>query len=76
MERLRDQDVELDRRKPNRASVDERLDHLSVDQGKALASHSVGQVLELVLKKQKIVRHEFLRMVAKIIFNSSWSLPV
>ena len=68
MEGLRDQDVELDRRKPNRASVDERLDHLPVDQGEALASQSVGQVLELVLKKQKIVRHEFLRMVVKRIF--------
>ena len=51
MEGLRDQDVELDRRKPNCASVDERLDHLPDDQGEALASQSVGQVLELVLKK-------------------------
>ena len=65
MEGLRDQDIELDRRKPSRASVDEGLDHLPVDQGEALASQSVGQVLELVLKKQKIVRHEFLRMVVK-----------
>ena len=54
MESFRDQDIELDRRKPDRTSVDERLDHLPVGQGIALASQNVGQVLELVLKVAEI----------------------
>ena len=55
VEILGNQGAKLGGREANRAGVDEGLDDLLVDHGKALVSQSVGQILELVLNRGRLL---------------------